>query len=336
MPADALWNNARSALDTRDYSRARELFNEFIKRNFNDPRVSEAHVHIGSCEYSRENISRALEAWNRIVNMEIMQQRSSPALLLGLEQLSKHYRSRQNTVEQEKMIDHLVKMFPDDPVTTREVSVFARESLKKGNWREATDMFSMIEENLSAKDRDNLLLAREMSRTDGNVSVLIKAANTKLEESSIPLAIRFYEEALKRNPSDDKRYEAMTKMGWCLYLEKELKQAEKLWQEVISSAPQGNEWRGKSRWHMIQLNAGYLSDREQAIKLCAEQAKEFQSGFLGMQSVFTRAWLLKITGEWEEAKKGFEHLLRDYPETADCPPVYRYIEECDEGLAKNQ
>ena len=91
--SDALWQDARSVLNARQYPKARTLFNEFLKKFQTDPRALEAQICIGICDYNQGAVPRAIDTWTRAVNMELLQKRRSPALLLGLEQLAAHWQN---------------------------------------------------------------------------------------------------------------------------------------------------------------------------------------------------------------------------------------------------
>ncbi len=289
---------------------------------------------MGICDYRMGGRTvRALEAWKRAVNMKLMQKRASPALLLALDQLAAHHRSEGKPEDWKKTVNQLSEFFPENPITIRELRLFARQCLIKGDYIQASAIYERFEKQLSEEDRQNMNLAHAMAESGAAGSALVKSANARLERNEPELAARLYGEALKMNLRDDETYEAMTKLGWCLYLRDDFKRAEKAWKEVITSAPKGNEWRGKSRWHMVVLLTGPYGKSREAIALCEEQVKEFDGGFLGQQAAFARAWLLKTEGKWKEAKQGFENLLESYPLTASCPALYRHIEECEQGLS---
>ncbi len=335
--ADALWKESLSFLDARRYRDAHSLFNDFIKRHFYDERVPEARVYIGICDYRiGGRTSRALDTWNRVVNMELMQKRASPALLLGLEQFSRHYRAEGQTADWQKTIERLFDNFPDDPVTIREGKMFAKHCLMNEDWAGAIALYQRFEGHLSRQDKEDLMLARAMSESGASANVIIKAANSQLARDSVGVAERLYREALRRNPREDEKHKAMTKLGWCLYLQDKDKEAEHLWMNVLKSASRGDEWRGKSRWHLVVLNAGPYENVAKAIELCDEQAKEFDKGFFHEQALFSKAWLLWTRNRWADSRAAFEELIRHYPEKAIHPPIMRYIEDCEEGINKTR
>lgn len=332
-PADALWNKACSAIDSRRYSNAEKLFDDFIKRNFNDERVASARIYIGICDYNQNRSQRALDAWDRVMKAEIMQKRSSPALLLGLEQLAIHYRAQQNMSEQEKILSSLLQMFPDDPLTIREHTLSARACIESGDYMKAAGLYEKVSDSLKGRDMEDYRLAKELAAPGGSVAAIITSANKQLADNSLNTAARLYEEVLKRNPSSDERYEAMTKLGWCLYLRHNYKEAESLWEQVIKQGDKGNEWVGRSRWHMIQLLTGPLNKTDKAIELCNAQAVEFPGSFRGQQGMFIKAWIYWLEKDWRNAHQAFTELISDYPHMAHHAPIQGYIRECEEHIS---
>ena len=109
--------------------------------------------------------------------------------------------------------------------------------------------------------------------------------------------------------------------------------AESLWKGVIQNAPKKSKWAGMSRWNLIVLNAGPYNKIDQAIELCDTQAREYPGEFYEEQALFTKAWLCWAHKKWPEAKKGFDALLKAYPEKADHPPIRQYIQDCEKGLS---
>jgi tetratricopeptide (TPR) repeat protein len=265
--------------------------------------------------------------------MEVMQKSSSPALLLALDQLASYYRTDGKAAEWEKIADQLSGFFPDNLVTLRELRLLAARYMNKGEFPQAIAAYERFAKQLNAEDRQNLDLARAMMDSGADGYAIVKSANAQLEGNNPELAARLYREALRKTLKDDEKFEAMTKMGWCLYLRNREKESEKLWKKVVASAPKGNEWRGKSRWHLVVLNAGDHNDTKKAIELCEEQAKEFTSGFMHGQALFSKAWLLWTQSKWKEAREAFNVLIREYPEKATHPPIMKYIEDCDNGMS---
>ncbi len=331
-PADTAWKNARAALDAKQYQKAQPLFDDFIRRHLSDPRAQEARIFSAICDYRQKRVVNALVAWNRIVNMEVMQKRSSPALLLALDQLAAHHRVEGKPEDWKKTVDQLFEFFPENPITIRELRLFARHCLIKGDYVQSLAIYGRFEKQLSAEDRQNLNLARAMAESGADGSALVKSANDRLELNEPELAAGLYGEALKMNLRDDEKYEAMTKLGWCLYLQNKHKQAESLWQQAIKESSKGNEWAGQSRWHMIQLLAGPRKQEKKAIELCDVQAAEFAGSFRGRQAAFTKAWLYWVAKDWEKARKAFDELILGYPEAMEHEPIRNYIRDCEQGL----
>ena len=185
---------------------------------------------------------------------------------------------------------------------------------------------------LSGRNAENYQLSQELaSGTALNVRLLIDKATGYWENDAPEVAARLYEEALKRNPAVVEKLEAMTHLGWCLYLQKDNDRAEKLWKAVIASVPQGDRWRGESRWRLVVLSAGVRNDRNKARELCAEQFAEFKGTFLGRQAKLTQAWLYMVDKQWSEAKRHFEELAATYPDQNN-EQIAKYIADCESGL----
>ncbi len=104
------------------------------------------------------------------------------------------------------------------------------------------------------------------------------------------------------------------------------------WRRVLAHTPAGDPWRGRSRWHLAVLHAGHKQDLETAIALCKEQSQEFAGHFMGEQALFSHAWLLMISEQWEEALDSFRQLVAAYPRSADNPHVQNYIAKCEKAL----
>ncbi len=331
-PADLAWKEARGALDAKEFQKAQPLFDNFIRRYLSDPRAQEARVYSAICDYRQNRVVNALIAWNRIVNMEVMQKQASPALLLGLDQLAAHHRLKGKPEDWKKTVDQLFDSFPENPITIRELRLFARQCLIKGDYVQALAIYERFEKSFSAEDRQSMELAHAMAESGTDGSAMVKSANDRLERNEPELAARLYGEALKLTLRDNEKLEAMTKLGWCLYLQDKHKEAESLWQQAIKEGPKGNEWVGQSRWHMIQLLAGPRKQEKKAIELCDVQAAEFSGSFRGRQAAFTKAWLLWLARDWEKAKKAFDELALGYPEVMEHEPIRDYIRDCEQGL----
>ncbi len=318
--------------DAKQYQKAQPLFDDFTRRYLSDPRFQEARIFSAICDYRQKRVVNALVTWNRIVNMEVMQKRLSPALLLALDQLAAHHRLKGKPEDWKKTVDQLFDSFPENPITIRELRLFARQCLIKGDYVQALAIYERFEKQLSAEDRQNMNLAKAMAESGADGSAMVQSANARLEHNEPELAARLYGEAMKMNLRDDEKFEAMTKLGWCLYLQNREKESERLWKEVVALAPKGNEWVGQSRWHMIQLLAGPRKQEKKAIELCDVQAAEFARSFRGRQAAFTKAWLLWLAKDWEKAKKAFDELALGYPEVMEHEPIRNYMRDCEQGM----
>lgn len=330
--ADRLWKEATAALDARRYQDAQQPFDEFIRRYSADPRAREAQILSALCDYRRKRVVQAIETWNRIVRMELMSRNASPALRLGLTHLAAHFRADGKTADWAKTVDRLFEFFPEDSATILECRLYAQEQLNRGEFFLAVSAYERIGKQLTAEDRQNLDLARAMTDSGADGQAIVELANARLAGNQPDLAARLYREALKKNLQDDERLEAMTKLGWCLYLRDAYQDAEPLWRQVIQGGAKGNEWVGRSRWHLIQLFAGPRHQAKQAIELCEAQAIEFTGSFLGRQAAFTKAWLYWVARDWDKALQAFHELARAYPDVMEHEPVRNYIRECEQGL----
>ncbi len=266
--------------------------------------------------------------------MEIMQKRASPALLLALDQLAAHYRIQRNERELEKTLTRLAEFFPENAITVREHASSGRARLEAGDYAGAAGLYGKVAAHLKGDDLLNYDLAKELSAPDSSVTAILVSADAHFAADSVPLAALLYEESLKRNPGLNDKHEAMTKLGWCFYIEKDFAKAEGLWKQVVKSASPSDEWRGRSRWHLIQLMAGYRDKPEQAVELCDAQAKEFAGAFRGEQALLTKAWLYWTKKDWGKASKAFSELTAAYPLTLHHEPIRNYIRDCEEGMGK--
>ncbi len=333
-PADLAWKEANSALEKRQFQNAQKKFDDFLRRYLSDPRAQEARVYSAICDYRQKRIAKALDSWNRLASMELMQERSSPALLLALRQLAAHYGSERNMREYEKILGHLASAFPDHEFTMREHVNAARMKVKDGDFGGAAELYGRVSARLEAADKKDWDVARVLAERGGSVAMLLRAAEEHLTEDSVSIAERLYREILKREPAQNEKHEALTKLGWALYMQDKWQESEKLWQSVIKEAPSGSEWLARCRWHMIQVMAGPRDQMSKAIELCELQIREFPDHPEGERAMLTRAWLYWTRKDWAKARKGFEELTAAYPHTANAPPIKRYLADCDEGLSK--
>ena len=330
--ADRLWKEATAALDARRYQDAQQPFDEFIRRYSADPRAREAQILSALCDYRRKRIVQALETWNRIVRMELMSRNASPALRLGLTHLAAHYGSERNMSEYEKVLEHLAAMFPDHELTTTEHVNAARIKAADGDYAGAAKLYATVSSHLKDNDKRDWNVARVLAERGGSVALALRAADEHLTGDSAVIAERLYKEILKRNPSEPESLEALTKLGWSLYIQGKWQEAEPLWRTVIKEAPRGSEWLARCRWHMIQLLAGPRNSMSKALELCELQISEFPNHPEGERAMLVRAWLYWTNKDWAKAKPAFEALMSAYPHTANAPPIKRYLADCEEGL----
>jgi tetratricopeptide (TPR) repeat protein len=333
--ADALWKEALQAMAARQYRTALDRFEEFGRRYRSEPRVLEAAVRAAVCSCRLErNVPVAVSFLERTSKMEAMQDRRGPVLLLSLEQLAEHYRATKRPTELSKTLSDLARFFPGDGVTLTQHVVSAQACFEAGDWTGAEALFTRVEAGLAPADRESLDLARILGKIGtGGVPDLLKAANERLAANAPAVAERLYAEAARRAGSRPEKAEALTKQGWCLYLRQDYDKAEKLWQEVIRESPKTDAWTGQSRWNLIVLRAGPNNRVKDAIALCEEQARDFKGEFFEEQALFTKAWLHWALRQWPEAKAGFEAYLKVCPGKADYPPIVKYLQDCEKGLA---
>ena len=156
--SDALWQDARTALNARQYPKARTLFNEFLKKFQTDPRALEAQIYIGICDYRQGSVPRAVNTWTRAVNMELLQKRRSPALLLGLEQLVAHWQKQNKRAEHEKTLAQMGELFPDEPATHRAHLAAAVQRFEAGDYAAAAALYARAGA-LSGRNAENYQLS---------------------------------------------------------------------------------------------------------------------------------------------------------------------------------
>ena len=182
-------------------------------------------------------------------------------------------------------------------------------------------------------DRDLLDVARaHTGRGRLSAALIMEVADNRLESQEYRAAGPLYELALRVAPTRAEEVELRTKYGWSQYLDGDHAAAETQWRQVLDQTPAGDPWRGRSRWHLAVLHAGHKQDLETAIALCKEQAEEFSGHAMGEQALFSQAWLLMVSEQWEEALASFQRLVAAYPRSADNPHVQNYIARCEQNL----
>ena len=341
MPAGAAgpaqtntWDDAHAALKRLDYQKAEEGFRNFLIGSVNDPRRTLCQYYIGYCALKRGRDQQAITVWNELLRQEKLAKAPTLASLSALEQMALYYDSRKRAQDVALALTALWQGFPTNQVTVRLFSAEAQKLIASGRFAEAAALYGKVESCLSEEDRKNLDMARALGdparkSSDG----ILGYANQCLESDHVDQAIHVYEAFLKQPGIGSDAWEAKTRLGWCLYLKTEYDKAESLWKNVVQNAPKKSKWTGMSRWNLIVLNAGPYNKIDQAIELCEAQAREYPGEFYEEQALFTKAWLCWAHKKWPEAKKGFDALLKAYPEKADHPPIRQYIQDCEKGLS---
>lgn len=261
------------------------------------------------------------------------QQRMPPRLRAAAD-LYEHQPGERNRTEREHILSGLARELGTEHETVVELYVTeARNRIESGDLVSAVRLYGVVEDSLSTLDQRFLAFARAQGgRGVPDVRSIIDLADHLLTVNEPAQATAFYELALKSNPTREQAWQIRTCLGWALYLQQELDRAERLWRQVVTEAPEKNEWRGRARWHLAVLAAGYRNDAAQAIRLCRTQADEFADGPLGEQGLFTHAWLLKVTGKWQQSRDAYEELIAHYPRKAANPHIHRQLDEVLEEI----
>ncbi len=239
--------------------------------------------------------------------------------------------------EREEILARLAREFPTDHETVLKLHITeARQRVESGDNAAAVRIYSVVEPALSPLDQRYLALARaHAGRGTVPVATVVDLADHLLSINEPVQATAFYELALKCNPTREEVWQIRTRLGWALYLQQELDRAERLWRQVLTEAPEKNEWRGRARWHLIQLASGYRQDAKRAIALSREQACEFQDTPLGEQGLFAYAWLLKVTSQWEQAHEAYREMIDRYPLKASNPHILDQLAEIEEAISQD-
>ncbi len=334
-PEDILWSSAQECLQKAQYQETRRKFEQFSRKYRTDSRFKEAIFYQGLCELKLGQEIRALSRWDQMLKREMLEQTRSRALLLTLEQLAGYYTRKGQAAKLEKTLIRLRTDFPDAEATVTMHAQAAEARMKISDYAGALELYRAVEKKLAANDLKNMDLAVTMTtKGAGNPRKLLTSANESFENNNVDQAITLYQIVLKQNPDAPVAAEAMTRLGWCYYVQGKWQEAVPLWKEVIRKSPARNEWVGKSRWHLIQVWAGPAGKVEKAIKLCEIQAEEFAGDMYGERGLFSKAWLYWTRQDWVKAKSAFDELLAAYPANANDPPVQEYIRDCEEGIQK--
>ena len=334
-PEDELWKSAGESFDKLEFKTARGLFKDFSSKYPNDKRRKDALYYKGLCEMKMGWDTQAMNTWEQLVKLEAIKKTRSKALLLSLQQMIQYCDLKGKKGEKEKLLKQLLRDFPDDPITVQVVVKSAHARLEVSDYAGAKALYEKVLTKLSDEDLKNLELAVMMSSKDSmNPRQMLNYANRTLEKDNVEQAIKLYKTFLKECSGSPLTAEAMTRLGWCYYLQEKYHKAEALWNEVIKKGSGRDKWVGQSRWHMIQLLAGPAGKPNKAIEFCEIQAKAFPDDPHGERALFSRAWLYWTQKKWVKARAAFDDLFAAYPENAIDPPVQVYVHECEEGIRK--
>jgi tetratricopeptide (TPR) repeat protein len=333
-----LWQSAAKIYNAKKYKKAAELYKQFSASYPNDPRTGLAIYRQGNCRNKTGNTHRALQLWESLVHKEKFNMLEKGAGVYALAGLIKLYTSKGKDDKAEAAIVALLKMYPEEDITVDVCTEKAEQYLREGSYQKAADLYRKVELRITSEsDIRHCKLAYMLSSgSSGSPAGILDMADKSLSDNELETAIFLYEKVLSGNISNDMKAQANTKLAWCIYLSGNKKEAEEIWKEVIDTTTQGEKWRGKSRWHLIRLNAGPYHNTKRAIELCDIQAEEFGRKFLSEQAMFTKAWLYLMQEDWKEAQEAFNELIEAFPEKAAQPAIQRYLTECRKGLEKGK
>ncbi len=317
----------------RQWAAAETAYSEFRRDHGVDERALEALFRIGITRARRNNTAGAIAAWRDVLRSPSNRPAERDALRRALAALFEALEPDRGRHERDQILNRLAQTFPDDkPTTIRLHAAEGRRQFERADFSATIRLLGAVETFLDDLDRQYLRLARAHSGRGGHdPGLVLKLANDRLKANDIVVAARLYELALASRPSMEQQREARTRLGWALYLQDEHGKAERLWRDVIAKSPRGDEWRGRSRWHLIVLSAGVASDHRQARNLCEEQFQEFRDSFFGRQAKLTTAWLYMVDKQWREAKHHFQELVDVYDEQNN-PRIAEYILRCEREL----
>ena len=335
--ADRAWQAAQRPYNARRWQQAEEAYEAFRSNHRADPRAAEAHYRMGVCARNRGQQTRALEIWRDVLRFSgHTHPAERQARLRAATALYEHHPGERNRSEREHILAGLARELGHEHEAVVKLYVTeARDRIESGDLASAARLYGAVEASLSALDQRFLAFARSQAgRGIPDVRIIIDLADHLLAINEPAQATAFYELALKSNPTREQAWQIRTRLGWALYLQQELDRAERLWRQVITEAPEGNEWRGRARWHLIQLASGERRNPRRAISLGREQADEFQDSPLGEQGLFAYAWLLKVTSQWEQAHKAYNEMIAHYPLKASNPHILTQLAEIEAVLEK--
>lgn len=251
MPAGAvepessnLWNDAQAALKRADYQKAEEGFQKLLSCSVNDPLRTLYQYYVGFCALKQGRDQQAITIWTGLIRQEKLVKTPTQATLLALEQMASYYDAKKRDQDVAQTLSALWESFPTNAVTVRLYTGEAQKCIASGRFAEASALYGKVESCLSNEDRRNLDMTRALSDpARKNASGVLDYANDCLKSDRVDQAIQVYEAFLKQPGISADAWQAKTRLGWCLYLQKEYDKAESLWKSVVLNAPKkANGW----------------------------------------------------------------------------------------------
>lgn len=328
---EAILQTAKKQLQAKCDADAEQVLRDYLRSAAKSDAAAEARLLLGQVLANQKRVDEALRALAAVAT-------SHPGTLwaaLALEESIRLYELRRNSSMAQQKRDELLKYYPENPVTLRVWAGVAEQLFAEGRYEAAVGVYEKIGNNLPANSMHLFTVAKALSKTKGDPAKLLPLANEALDQNNLLLAKPLYEHLAKSPHAGPAMPQIETQLGWCLYLEgghESLRDAERLWQRVISRTRPGNPWYAESRWHLVQLAAGPQGDWSKAVAICEEIAKEQATGSLAQeQALFARAWLLTVHKQWKAALAAFDDLAAAFPEKLLHPPVQRYWELAQQG-----
>jgi len=347
-PADKLWAEAQAKMQSGRFKEANADFEQFaLKAVNNDSRLPEAMFNQGFALSREKGIAFAstLRPWESLIKRFPKSEWSAKALGEIITYYTNLNDPKANTYRRQ-----LTEQFPGSPVTISLTRAEADKLFTDKKYTEAMRLYSTIESSLDENGKKNFLLSKMLAEAGSSPAKLLEAAETVFlsgddtDKALLQTAKELYLEVLTKSNqlSAEQIARAKTRLGWCHYAGipdyAEADKAEKLWGEVIAQGKKDDLWVGESQWRLIQLYAGPMNFQKEgqwkvSIKYCDEMIKNFPIGqFRHEQALFSKAWLLRCHGQWQDSLQAFNQLISEYPNKAKQKVIQDYIQECQEHL----
>ena len=329
---ESSFNAAKELFNKGQFAQAGSALTKFTEIYPSDAHAPEAQFLIGMCAFKQNDYDHALLAWN----WSVQRYPTASATAAGLEQMAMYYEAKHNLTRTNDLGDQLLRTFPTDPATLR-LSVHRGEMLSKsGDYKEASRVLAAVEPQLDPTQKQALAMARALTASSSDPQKLLEIARGKMTAGDTQMAGDLYSKYLQSQPTKTGASEAMTNLGWCLYVTgtaQNLDKAERLWQQVVNGNPVTDEWGGESRWHLVQLLAGPRGRWQDAVKACENIVQSAPAGtYRHEQALYTSAWLLWVNKQWPQALTEFQNLVQVYPAKAVHPPIVAYIADCKKQI----